>query len=202
MVSLRSLFASRKHTAALISAALIIVLVVGTYAYLKSLPPTGGPRVYVKTSVAEFYLELDKSDYQFGENMTITFYVENTSNKTVEIYKPTLGGFEPSFDKYFSTETYGVSSYSGLNPYYFHFGYLIEYINGTEFARWWRGEFQMSYSLYIESGGYIKQIIIYGPLMGPTLFPGTYRIRAHFEYIKQESVSIDLETPEIIFTVR
>jgi hypothetical protein len=200
-VSFRSLFTSRKRRAALTSAALVIVLVVGTYAYLKFLPPAAGPRVYVRTSVAEFYLELDKSDYQLGENITITFYVENTSNKTIEIFKPTLGGFEPPFDKYFSTETYGVSG-SGLNPYYFHFGYLIEHINGTEFARWWRGEFQMSYSLYIEPGGYIKQTIIYGPIMGPTLYPSTYRIRAHFGNIAQESVSIDLETPEIIFTVK
>jgi hypothetical protein len=200
LASVRSLFASRKRGATLASVALIIVLVVGTYAYLKSLPPTAGPRVYIRSSVAEFYLELDKSDYEFGENMTITFYVENTSNKTIEIFKPSISGVAPPHDKYFFTETFGVSG-SGLNPYYFHFGYLLEYINGTELVRKWNGELQTPYDLYVMPGGYIKQTIIHGPLMA-TLYPGTYRIRAHFGYIKQESVSIDLETPEIIFAVR
>jgi len=200
VVSLRSLFASRKHTAALISAALIIVLVVGTYAYLKSLPPAAGPRVYVRSSVAEFYLELDKSDYQFGENITITFYVENTSNETIEIYKGYIDGFAPPFDKYFSTDIYGVSG-SGLNPYYFHFGYVIEYINGTEFENHLHGCIPATYRLFIEPEGYIKQrMTAFGSLI--PLYPGTYRIRAYFGGVKQESVGIDLGTPEIIFTVR
>jgi hypothetical protein len=189
--------------AALVSAALILVLAVGTYAYLKSLPPAAGPRVYVRSSVAEFYLELDKSDYQFRENITITFYVNNTSNKTIEIFKPSIdGGFQPPDDKYLSTDIYGVSGSRGLAPpYYFHFGFIIEYANGTNFDRHWWGELQMSYNLYIEPGGYIKQAVTaYGSLV--PLYPATYRIRAHFGNIAQESVSIDLETPEIIFTVR
>jgi hypothetical protein len=187
--------------AALVSTALIIVLVVGTYAYLKSLPPTSGPRVYVKTSVAEFYLELDKSEYQFGENITITFYVENTGNKTIEMYKGSIEGFAPPFDKYLSTETHGVSGGVGLNPYYFHFGYVIEYINGTEFDDHWDGWIQTAYRLYIEPGGYIKQTItMYGNVS--RLYPSTYEIKAKFGNVEHESVWYVLETPTMIFTVR
>jgi len=178
-----------------------MVLVVGTYAYLKSLPPASGPRVYVKTPFAEFYLELDKSEYQFGENITITFCVENTSNKTIEIYKGYIDGIDPSvFDEYFSTETYGVSG-SGLNPYYFHFGYVIEYINGTEFENHLHGMIPATYRLFIEPEGYIKQTMaVFGSLI--PLSPSTYRIVAFFSGVMQESVGIDLGTPEIIFTIR
>jgi hypothetical protein len=200
VVSLKSLFTSHKRRVALISAALILVLAVSTYGYLRSLPPTAGPRVYVRSSVAEFYLELDKSDYQFGENITITFYVENTSNKTLEVYKSSIEGFDPPFDKYLSTETYGVSGGVGLNPYYFHFGFIIEYINGTEFSDHRHGWIQSAYMLFIEPEGYIKQVVTaYGSLV--PIYPDTYRIRAYFGGVMQESVGIDLGTPEIIFTI-
>jgi hypothetical protein len=158
--------------------------------------------VYVKSSVAEFYLELDKSEYLFGENITITFYVNNTSNKTIEIYKGYIDGIDPSvFDEYFSTETHGVSDGIGLNPYYFHFGYIIEYINGTEFENHLHGMITATYRLFIEPEGYIKQTMaIFGRLI--PLSPSTYRIVAFFSGVMQESVGIDLGTPEIIFTIR
>lgn len=198
VVSFRSLFASRMRRAALVSTALIIVLVVGTYAYLKSLPPTSGPRAYVKTSFAEFYLELDKSEYQFGENMTITFYVNNTSNKTIEILKGSMDDIPHELEEYFSTEAYGVSSPTVDLNLFLHFGFVIEYINGTVFENHLQGWIQTAYRLSIESGGYLKQTTsAFGRLPS-----STYRIKAEFANVEHESVWYGLETPTLVFTVR
>jgi len=83
--SFRSLFASRKHRAALISAALILVLAVSTYAYLRSLPPAAGPRVSLVSPPLEFSMELDKAEFQQGENVTVRLYLKNVSNETIEV---------------------------------------------------------------------------------------------------------------------
>lgn len=85
VVSFRSLFASRMRRAALVSAALIIVLVVGTYAYLQSLPPAAGPRVSLVSPPLEFSMELDKAEFQQGENVTVRLYLKNVSNETIEV---------------------------------------------------------------------------------------------------------------------
>jgi hypothetical protein len=54
--------------------------------------------------------------------------------------------------------------------------------------------------LFIEPEGYIKQVVTaYGSLV--PIYPDTYRIRAYFGGVMQESVGIDLGTPEIIFTI-
>lgn len=85
MVSVRSLFASSKRRAALVSAALILVLAVGTYAYLQSLPPAAGPKVSLVSQPLEFSMELDKAEFQQGENVTVKLAMENTGSEEITL---------------------------------------------------------------------------------------------------------------------
>ena len=85
VVSFRSLFASRRHRAVLVSVALILVLAVSTYAYLRSLPPAVGPRVSLVTPPLEFSMEFDKAEFQQGENVTVTLAMKNTDSKEITL---------------------------------------------------------------------------------------------------------------------
>jgi hypothetical protein len=69
----------------LVSAALIIVLVVGTYAYLQSLPPAVGPRVSLLSPPLEFSMELDKAEFQQGENVTVKLAMKNTGSEEITL---------------------------------------------------------------------------------------------------------------------
>jgi hypothetical protein len=70
---------------ALISVALIVVLVVGTYAYLQSLPPAAGPRVSLLSPPLEFSMELDKAEFQQGENVTVKLAMKNTGSEEITL---------------------------------------------------------------------------------------------------------------------
>jgi len=83
--SFKSLFTSRKHKAALVSTALILVLAVGTHAYLQSLPPAAGPRVSLLSPPLEFSMELDKAEFQQGENVTVTLSMKNTGSEEITL---------------------------------------------------------------------------------------------------------------------
>lgn len=83
--SFRSLFASRRHRAVLVSVALILVLAVSTYAYVRSLLPAVGPRVSLVSPPLEFSMELDKAEFQQGENVTVTLSMKNMGSEEIRL---------------------------------------------------------------------------------------------------------------------
>lgn len=196
VVSFSSLFASRKRRAALVSAALITVLVVGTYAYLQSLPRAAGPKVTLTSPPIEFSTEVDKAGYQYGENITITFLLRNTSNDTITITKPTMWVIVPGLFP-IPTESYLASPEKGVRGY-FHFGFSITHQNGTEIWKQYSGLYQTIYTIYIEPAGYVKQTWEWDM----PLPQGVYYIRGilYCEIPDAFALSI-LETPTITITI-
>jgi len=69
----------------LLGSILIVALVVATFAYLTSLPPRIGPQASIVSSPIEFSIEMEKTDFQQGENINVTLSLTNTSNKTITL---------------------------------------------------------------------------------------------------------------------
>lgn len=66
-------------------AVLVIVLVVSAYAYMASLQPQEGPRVSVISPPLEFSMELNKTEFQLGENVMIGLSLKNIGNETIKL---------------------------------------------------------------------------------------------------------------------
>ena len=87
----------------------LLVVVVGSpimaYAYSKLSQPTAGPKVFITSSPLIFSMELQKANFQYGENITIKFRLENIGNKTITIRRvdPPCWHFG-----YMETSYYGV----------------------------------------------------------------------------------------------
>jgi len=83
MTSLRRLLASRTRKAILLSALIAVTLGTAAYAYVASLPPHVGPRAAITSSPVEFATELERAEFQQGENMTIKISLKNIGNRTI-----------------------------------------------------------------------------------------------------------------------
>ena len=155
-------FASNRRKAVMLVSVLIAASVLSVYAYLSSLTPQGGPRATVVSPPLEFWMELDKTDYAYGENMTITFYLKNISNETITVTKSSIWSFDPMWTDMLYTEAEGVSSLNGgyVNDV-FHFRFSVAFANGTEIFKWSTGILAEAYYLVFEPGGYVKQRFIY-----------------------------------------
>jgi hypothetical protein len=153
-------------------------------------------------------MEVDKSDFLYSENMTITFRLENMGNETVTILRSNPGWWHPNY-----TET----SYHNVHaPYYklnqFHFGFSVAYANGTEFFRVGSSFLDFYYELDIDPGGWIEQTITARILDIPgynlssyyriPLPIGNYQIKGVFRHSIDPPLDITLETPSIAFAVQ
>lgn len=86
MVSFRCLSASHRRIAALLLTFVIVSVAAIVIGYFLSLPSVGGPRGSSLT-VGPLWLsmELNKADFQEGENFTISFVLENIGKKNLTI---------------------------------------------------------------------------------------------------------------------
>jgi len=83
MVDKKSFFHSRR-VILIVTAVLVIILVSSSiYAYYWSLPPHTGPRVSLVSPPLEFSLQLEKTTFARGENISISISLRNISNRTV-----------------------------------------------------------------------------------------------------------------------
>jgi hypothetical protein len=200
-----SLLGSRPRKVGLLAAVLVIVLVVSSYAYMASLQTQEGPRVTITSPPVEFSIELDKTEYQFGENVTIIFCLKNISNQTIIVGKPYWWPIDPSYN-ILATDSCGANISGGapvshLLNNLFHFGLSIISQNGTEVFNESTGIFPTTYDIIIEPNGYVKQTLIWNNNW--KLLPkDTYQIRGIQDCGILGLGSIILETPTITFTIR
>lgn len=203
---------SLKKTLALgLTAALLVFIAV--YAYRLSLPQVG-PRVTITSPPLEFSMQLDKTEYGVGENMTIVFDLKNISNETISLAKGECDPVDPHYGGLISTEANGANmqqgpqgSLSGL----FHFGFSIVDENGTDVYRHVEGWLQAVYEIVLEPGGYVKQTLLLDPVTqtlianqlvdGHPLLSGTYQITAILDFSVNKA-GVTLETPSITFTIK
>jgi hypothetical protein len=76
---------SRFRKIAIATAFLAVILGVSTYAYYASLSPQAGPKVTVTSPPLQFSMQIDKTEYNMGENISIMFWLNNTSNETLKV---------------------------------------------------------------------------------------------------------------------
>jgi len=79
------LFLRNPRRTVLLVAILVVILVSSIYAYYWSVSPKEGPRVSVLSPPLELWLQLDKTTYVQGENISVSVGVKNTSNETITV---------------------------------------------------------------------------------------------------------------------
>ena len=166
-----------------------LLCAMSVYAYLVSLPPQRGPRVFVTSPPLEFIMELEKAEFQQGENVTIRLSVKNVGNKTIML------------------------TWSDFNLYYdavMYFDFYITDANDTLIYEWYRrhGALQM---LLEETLNPNEELISVYPWFQTTDYPvtqvppGTYNIRGSTRQlaltVDDQTSVITLETPTIAITI-
>lgn len=192
-----------------IIAVIVVALVVSVYAYWAALPPPAGPRATITSYPLEFSIELSKTEYQFGENITITFQIKNISNETVTLTKLYHWGIS-NYSMIMITEANGAKTpnYERLISVLFHFGLSLTDHNGTIVFIQTTGIAPATYDILLEPNGYVKQTVmgnyVFNGLEPFSYLPrGTYQIRGIQQYCVILGIGdISLETPSITFIVK
>jgi hypothetical protein len=83
--SKRSILLHPKRVLLLASVLVSILIVVGAYAYYAGLETKAGPRVSVLSPPLEFWIQLDKTTFLQGENVSMLVGLKNTGNETIDI---------------------------------------------------------------------------------------------------------------------
>jgi hypothetical protein len=184
-------------------------LAVGVYAYFKSLSPLEGPRASITSPPVELSIELDKTEYSVGENLTLTFCLTNIGNETIRLkwgYQSPISSSDPYVPT--STEDYGVITSDERARFIvsntFHFAFTFAYDNGTVLLQHLKGVLPAIYYFDLEPNGYVKQTLVFIHDYGDQpFFPeGTFTIRGMLYHVGVADQSVTLETPSISFTVR
>ena len=183
---------SRSRKAVIAAAFLIAVLAVSVYAYLASLPSPPGPRVTITSPPLEFSMQIGKTEYNLGENMTIRFWLKNTSNMTITLDY---------------SEEYIYEGKAML------FDFIITSANGTEVYRWSEGHFALAvvYDFTLDPGQEINQTNIWFQTSWDPLYIKEVQVPAGTYYIRgvipprragfgiNGVGQIALETPSVAF---
>ncbi|MDH5482159.1 MAG: hypothetical protein OEY22_04675 [Candidatus Bathyarchaeota archaeon] len=181
------------------------LVVGGTYAYYWFSQPPAGPKALITSDPLEFSVELDKSDYQYGENITVKFRLENFGNETVTLMIINPIGWP---DDYRETVYSNANFTSGFGAELFC-GFSIADINGTQIYKYTEGILPYITYFNIDPGGWIEHTLIidyysieWAGMGNSYLLPrGTYQIRGIMRY-SLSGQSYGLETPSITFTIR
>ena len=186
---------SRSRRAAFVAAFLIAVLAVSVYAYLASLPSPPGPRVTITSPPLEFSMQIDKTQYNLGENMTIRFWLKNTSNMTITLHYSS------------------IFPYEGGHGMPMLFDFIITSANGTEVYRWSEGHAaaEVVYEFTLDPGQEINQTNIWFQTSWDLLHTKEVQVPAGTYYIRgvvppgrvgfgvNGVGQIALETPSVAF---
>ena len=185
----------------------VVASVVAAHAYLSLLLPERvqtGPRVSITSPPLEFSVELDKAEYQYEENISVTFCLKNISNQTIRVIYPAMSPMHPPYE-ILITEANGANTPNSANllSYLFHFGFAITDSNGTEVFEL-RGFVPTIYYIDYEPGGYVKQTFIHYYFMDGSPYPeDTYQIRGILYRVNISFPElITLETPSITFAIK
>ena len=190
--SFKNLLNSRFKKAAITAILLIAIFSIGTYAYLASLPPQEGPKVTVTSSPLQFSMQLDKTDYSLGENISITISLKNIGSENVTIKWPSYREF------------YGV---------FWYFDFIIMDQNGTKIDQWGDvyGLLEAVLKRTLAPGDQLTTVYTWTQRISYTAVQvpkGIYSIKALSREFglaignqTMASLPISLETPTITFTI-
>jgi len=183
----------QKNPLRVFSLVLIVVIasVVAVHAYWRLSSPQAGPRVSVTSLPLEFSMELNKAEFQPGENVTIKLSLKNIGNKTI-----TLSWYE-----YYAY-------YDALM--YFDF-YIID-ANGTLVYQWTKDHAALLAVLKrtLSPGEQLTSVYPWYQLNGypneAQVPAGTYTVRGSTRKVgltvEDQTAAITLETPTITFIIK
>jgi len=177
---------------------IVLGLTVGVFAYSRLSHPPAGPRASVTSQPLKFSMELEKAEFQYGENITIKFRLENIGNETITIERWNPPGWPYEYKE---TSYFNVYAQDEWKLREFHFGFQIMDTNGTEVYDVSEGILDYVYDLRIDPGGWIEQTItwdyysIYHTL---PLSLGTCQIKGVFRHRLNGRALYTLETPSIM----
>lgn len=163
-------------------------------------------------------MSLDKTTYELDDNMTMTFYLRNTSNETITVGEPSIKVVSPTDAAIIlATKSEGVNtSYNivGDNPLggEFPFSFTLVASNGTVVDKYPGGlSTATTIDIFFEPGASLNQTLyvnlteysaIHTSPIGYPLQKGAYQISAAFYGWFNDDGPYTLETPSITFTVR
>lgn len=78
----------------LLVAIVVVIVAASAFAYWLSPPHMSGPKASTVSSLLEFAIELDKAEFQQGENVTVRLSLKNISNETITVTWPQWSGSE------------------------------------------------------------------------------------------------------------
>jgi hypothetical protein len=216
--SVRELFASRSKRIIVATVAIIALLCASAYVFFASLPSQMRSMVTLTSSPFELSVSLGKAQYSLTENMSITFYLRNISNKTITVEIGDLGGVYPNTIVYRVVATAegvdttfpvpsGENIFSGLVP----FDYTLFLGNGSVLDKFPYGPYSNeAYSITFQPNASLNQTLYidlaeYTPnrlsLIGRSLQKGTYQITGAFIGSLDYRVDSTWETPPITLTL-
>ena len=185
----------RANPLKLFSVVLILAVVSGVaaYAYLQLLKPQAGPRATITSPPIEFSMEMDKTEFTQGENVTIRLSLKNIGNETIGLR---WADFYPYMDEVM------------------YFDFIIADENNTQVYQWTREHGSLQ-AVLIRTLNHSEQLISiypwyqrYGYLDGgeAQVPKGTYYVKGLTRKVgltvgDQTSV-ITLETPTITIIVK
>jgi hypothetical protein len=172
-----------------------------------SLPSPAGPKVTLTSSPLELSMSLDKTAYPLDDNMSISFYLRNISNRTITVFKSSMeggGGVTTT------AEGVTIPNQPQLLNLLFHFGYIFYAGNGTEIYRNLNGPMRSIYWLDFEPNASLNQtlyvqIATYFGTHEQPLQKGAYQLRAALKVGVNSTDQVYeqylWETPSIAFTI-
>jgi len=200
--SLGGLFASRLRKILVATVIIIALLGASAYAYWASLSSPTGPSVTLTSPPLELSMTLDKTQYSFTENMTISFCLRNISNETVTLTRPDMMEAPPG-SVITAAEGVTILPSQNLLTDLYHFGIILYSSNGTVILRDVVGPLKATYDIILQPNASLNQTEFDN--FGSTLdengkvvqsAPGAYGISAVLRMGQFE-----LDTPSITFTL-
>lgn len=170
---------------ALLVIIVIAMVAVGTFAYWLSPPHISGPKTSIVSFPLEFAIELDKGEFQQGENVTIRLSLKNISNETIKV---TYGSWSGSmyFDFHILDEN-GIVIYAFTHNYAYYQSVVAKMIGPskelTSICIW-------------------HQVKDYSASQVPR---GSYAVKGLSRLFRltagDQTIEMTLETPTIAFTI-
>jgi hypothetical protein len=152
-------------------------------------------------------MSLDKTQYSFSENMTISFYLRNISNETVTLVRPDQWPAPPGS---VITAADGITILPpNLLTGLYHFGLILYSSNGTMIERDVAGPLDAMYDIVLQPNASLNQTVLdnfAGPVQDVNgritqLEPGAYGISGVLRASLSDYELQTWETPSITFTL-
>ena len=172
----------------LVTLIVIVVSVASVYAYLEFLLPQSGPRVTILSQPLEFSMEMDKTEFRQGENITIRLSVKNVGNQTI---------------------TLRWSSFYLHYDVVLYFDFYVLDMNNTVVFQWSKiyGRFPAVREKTLTPGEQLINVYVWGQWseLEGQVPKGVYSVRGLTRQVAlivgDQTSTITLETPTITFTI-